>query len=98
MWAPKIHRIGGVWYMFYSSRAMNDKNSSRTRALRGCDGPSPFDCDYSFQGDLVPPRWERGGKDGNGACGGKYGLGINEAPFGVGKSVEEFLKAWDPAV
>ncbi|CAH0044975.1 unnamed protein product [Clonostachys solani] len=67
MWAPEIHRVDGVWYMFYSSRAMDDKNSLRTRVLRGCDGPNPFDCDYSFQADLVPPPGKRGGKDGNDA-------------------------------
>ncbi|KAL5321219.1 hypothetical protein ACEPPN_012032 [Leptodophora sp. 'Broadleaf-Isolate-01'] len=63
MWAPEIHQIDGTWYMFYS--ACNSQltccDSCHTRVLRGCAGPNPFDCSYSYLAELVPPTGSQGG-------------------------------------
>lgn len=67
MWAPEMHQIDDVWYMFYSScdSALSCCSSCQTRVLRGCDASGPYDCDYSFLADLMPPAGRRGGADAN---------------------------------
>ncbi|KAK6069538.1 glycosyl hydrolase family 43 protein [Seiridium cupressi] len=63
MWAPEIHPIDNVWHMFYSSCDANLTccDSCQPRVLRGCNGPNPFDCEYDFLADLVPPVGFQGG-------------------------------------
>ncbi|KAH8203329.1 hypothetical protein TruAng_002525 [Truncatella angustata] len=63
MWAPEIHHIDNVWHMFYSScdADLTCCDSCQPRVLRGCDGPNPYDCEYSFLADLVPPVGFQGG-------------------------------------
>ncbi|KAM5349656.1 hypothetical protein ACJ41O_006161 [Fusarium nematophilum] len=67
MWAPEIHRIDDIWYMFYSScdASLPCCDSCQTRVLRGCNAAGPSDCDYTYLADLVPPEGSRGGPDGN---------------------------------
>ncbi|KAI9053767.1 hypothetical protein LZ554_002716 [Drepanopeziza brunnea f. sp. 'monogermtubi'] len=62
MWAPEMHQIDGIWYMFYSScdSAQLCCDSCRTRVLRGCLGPNPYDCTYTYQAELVPPVGSQG--------------------------------------
>lgn len=63
MWAPEIHQIQGMWYVFYSScRANASTATCQTRVLQGCDGPNPYDCDYDWLADLVPPTGRQGGR------------------------------------
>ncbi|KAL2276768.1 hypothetical protein FJTKL_00430 [Diaporthe vaccinii] len=67
MWAPEIHQIDDTWYMLYSSCHANVTccDTCMTRILRGCDGSNPYDCDYEFLADLVPPPGRRGGPEKN---------------------------------
>lgn len=67
MWAPEIHQIDDIWYMLYSSCHANVTccETCMTRILRGCDGSNPYDCDYEFLADLVPPPGRRGGPEKN---------------------------------
>ncbi|KAK7224165.1 hypothetical protein V2G26_012168 [Clonostachys chloroleuca] len=67
IWAPEMHRINGIWIIFYSSRGAKDEEGFRTRFLRGCNGPNPSDCTYTFGGDLVAPEGQRGGPSKNNA-------------------------------
>jgi hypothetical protein len=64
MWAPEIHQIDNIWYMFYSS--CNSKlaccDSCRTRVLKGCVGTNPYDCTYSYLAELTPPTGFQGGQ------------------------------------
>jgi GH43 family beta-xylosidase len=62
IWAPEIHEIDNVWYMFYSScdRAQPCCDSCKTRVLKGCN-INPFDCTYSYLATLVPPTGSQGG-------------------------------------
>lgn len=63
MWAPEIHHIHDMWYVFYSSCRANDSTATcQTRVLQGCDGPNPYDCDYDWLADLVPPTGRQGGR------------------------------------
>lgn len=64
IFAPEIWHIDDIWYMLYSSCNANQTccQSCQTRVLRGCDGPNPYDCDYTFLADLVPPVGRQGGK------------------------------------
>ena len=63
MWAPEIHQIDDTWYMFYSACNSQEAccDSCHTRVLRGCAGPNPFDCSYSYQAELIPPIGSQGG-------------------------------------
>lgn len=67
MWAPELHQIDNIWYMFYSScdAALPCCDSCNTRVLRGCDAAGPYDCDFEHWADLIPPEGNRGGVDGN---------------------------------
>lgn len=67
MWAPELHQIDSVWYMFYSScdASLPCCDSCNTRVLRGCEAPGPFDCVFQHHADLIPPEGLRGGPDGN---------------------------------
>lgn len=72
MWAPEIHQIDSVWYIFYSSGAQPNttadcRDTCRTRVLRGCRAGSPFYCNYKHRADLLPPSDKQGGSDGNDA-------------------------------
>lgn len=64
LWAPEIHHIDNVWYMLYSSCRGNETccNSCQTRILEGCNGPNPWECEYNWLADLVPPPGRQGGK------------------------------------
>lgn len=63
MWAPEIHQINNMWHVFYSSCEANASISTcQTRILQGCDGPNPYDCDYDWLADLVPPTGRQGGR------------------------------------
>ncbi|CAL3962054.1 unnamed protein product [Diplocarpon coronariae] len=63
MWAPEIHQIDSTWYMFYSScdSTVACCGSCITRVLKGCSGPNPYDCKYSYLAELLPPVGKRGG-------------------------------------
>ncbi|KAJ4243531.1 hypothetical protein NW757_011170 [Fusarium falciforme] len=67
MWAPEIHRIDDIWYMFYSScdASLPCCDSCQTRVLKGCDAAGPSDCKYEHLADLVPPKGKQGQADGN---------------------------------
>ncbi|KAK0100308.1 hypothetical protein ONS95_008266 [Cadophora gregata] len=68
MWAPEIHQIDDTWYMFYSACNAQEAccDSCKTRVLRGCAGPNPFDCPaYSYINELIPPVGSQGGPNGN---------------------------------
>lgn len=67
MWAPEIHRIDDIWYMFYSScnADLPCCDSCETRVLKGCDAAGPSDCEYEHLADLVPPKGSQGQADGN---------------------------------
>ncbi|KAI8682412.1 hypothetical protein NCS56_00363800 [Fusarium sp. Ph1] len=67
MWAPEIHRIDDIWYMFYSScnADLPCCDSCQTRVLKGCDAAGPSDCEYEHLADLVPPKGKQGQADGN---------------------------------
>lgn len=67
MWAPELHQIDNVWYMFYSScdSAQPCCDSCSTRVLRGCDSAGPYDCQFEHLADLIPPEGQRGGRDDN---------------------------------
>ncbi|KAF4828494.1 Extracellular exo-alpha-(1-_5)-L-arabinofuranosidase [Colletotrichum tropicale] len=67
MWAPELHQIDGVWYMFYSScdASLSCCDSCSTRVLRGCDAAGPYDCEFQHLADLIPPEGSRGGLDNN---------------------------------
>jgi hypothetical protein len=54
MWAPEMHQIKNIWYMFYSSGDGSSVGSDKCRVLNGCDGPIPYDCEYTFLSDLIP--------------------------------------------
>lgn len=64
LWAPEIHQIDDVWYMFYSSCRGDEPccGSCQTRILQGCGGPNPYDCEYDHLADLVPPPGRQGGR------------------------------------
>ncbi|CAN8096628.1 unnamed protein product [Discula destructiva] len=66
MWAPEIHLIDNVWYIFYSSgnQSQNCDESCRPRVLRGCEAATPYWCGYRWVADLVPPAGLQGGPDG----------------------------------
>lgn len=63
MWAPEIHLIDETWYLFYS--ACNSSvpccETCKTRVLRGCDGPQPYECTYEYLATLVPEPGLQGG-------------------------------------
>jgi GH43 family beta-xylosidase len=63
MWAPEIHQIDDIWYMFYSScnAKLSCCDSCRTRVLKGCVGANPYDCTYSYLAELTPPVGGQGG-------------------------------------
>lgn len=65
-WAPEIHQIDSVWYIFYSSgdASRGCDASCRPRVLQGCAASTPFWCVYKWAGDLVPPEGRQGGADG----------------------------------
>lgn len=67
LWAPELHQIDNVWYMFYSSCDSSQPccDTCNTRVLKGCDAPGPYDCSFEHHADLVPPEGKRGGVDGN---------------------------------
>lgn len=67
MWAPELHRIDDVWYMFYSSCDASQPccDSCSTRVLRGCSDAGPYDCEFEHLADLIPPEGQRGGYDNN---------------------------------
>ncbi|RSL84297.1 hypothetical protein CEP51_004007 [Fusarium floridanum] len=67
MWAPEIHKIDDIWYMFYSScdASLPCCDSCQTRVLKGCDAAGPSDCEYEHLADLVPPKGKQGQADGN---------------------------------
>lgn len=58
MWAPEMHQIDGIWYMFYSANGINGK---RCHVLKGCDAVGPYDCEYTYLADLTPPAGFQGG-------------------------------------
>lgn len=63
LWAPEIHHIDGMWYVFYSSCDIRVPccETCKTRVLKGCKGPNPYDCDYSYLATLVPETGRQGG-------------------------------------
>lgn len=65
IWAPEIHQIDDIWYMFYSSCDSSQAccDSCRTRVLKGCEGTNPYDCTYSYLAELTPPTGFQGGPD-----------------------------------
>jgi GH43 family beta-xylosidase len=65
MWAPELHQIDDVWYMFYSScdATLSCCDSCHTRVLKGCDAAGPSDCEYTHLADLIPPVGSQGGAD-----------------------------------
>jgi GH43 family beta-xylosidase len=88
MWAPEMHRIDNTWYMFYSSGGVNTSN--RCRVLRGCNGPNPYDCTYTYLAELTPPPGKQGGrmKDDPNAIDGTY-LEVNGGRYSVVSANDE---------
>lgn len=64
LWAPEIHQIDKMWYVFYSACDIRVPccETCKTRVLKGCDGPNPFDCNYSYLSTLVPEPGKQGGR------------------------------------
>lgn len=64
LWAPEIHQIDDRWYVFYSSCDIRVPccETCKTRVLKGCAGPNPYDCDYSYLATLVPEPGRQGGQ------------------------------------
>lgn len=65
-WAPELHQIDGVWYIFYSSGNGSQEcwESCRPRVLEGCNAATPYYCGWRWRADLVPPAGRQGGSDG----------------------------------
>lgn len=64
LWAPEIHHIDGRWYVFYSACDIRVPccETCKTRVLRGCQAPNPYDCNYSYLATLVPEPGRQGGR------------------------------------
>ncbi|CAL5874822.1 uncharacterized protein PFLUO_LOCUS9124 [Penicillium psychrofluorescens] len=62
MWAPEMHLIDGIWYIFYSAGNGDIGNGQRSFVIQGCDA-NPYDCDYTFLAELTPAAGGQGGAD-----------------------------------
>ncbi|PGH03255.1 hypothetical protein AJ80_08721 [Polytolypa hystricis UAMH7299] len=49
VWAPELHYLDGIWYLYYTAGNNQDLNGQRQHVLRG--GSSPWDS-YSYNGQV----------------------------------------------
>ncbi|MDR7380543.1 glycoside hydrolase family 43 protein [Promicromonospora iranensis] len=55
-WAPEFHRIGGTWYLMYTSgNSQTNLDGQKLRVLRST-GPTPMG-PYEFMGTPLPNQW-----------------------------------------
>ncbi|KAH8694193.1 glycosyl hydrolase [Talaromyces proteolyticus] len=60
IWAPEMHFIDGIWYIFYTAGNGDIGQGQRSFVLKGCD-INPYDCNYTFLAELMPAAGGQGG-------------------------------------
>ena len=55
IWAPELHRIDGVWYVYFAAGQVENRWKIRPWALR-CEGDDPLQGPWVECGMLTPPR------------------------------------------
>ncbi|KAK4666243.1 hypothetical protein QC763_405590 [Podospora pseudopauciseta] len=51
VWAPELHRVDGVWYIYYTAGNRQNLDGQRSHVVRG--GAHPWDGQYSYAGQVT---------------------------------------------
>ncbi|EJD01761.1 Arabinanase/levansucrase/invertase [Fomitiporia mediterranea MF3/22] len=54
VWAPELHQIDGIWYIYYTAGVSTNINNQHINVLQG--GTNPMDA-YSWKSTIIPDVW-----------------------------------------